>query len=205
MPVTEKQKKLIWVGAALLGAYYFAPSLINAARHSFSHPQAEVAKPSPIRIAPVNQPAPLTPIQASNAQVARQLTGDWIGAGVLPARGLCRIGLQIKPDPLKPGSFTGYSTTGCNPALALTGQAANRQNRAQAAIASMTPVSVIMTGSISGAEMDFTVDKNIGAPPDGCVITGFTASPFGEMLAAEWKAGTCPAGQMILKKATNIQ
>jgi len=206
MPITDKQRKLIWVGAALAGAYFLAPTLINHARQAFSTPEVTVVKPSPAKPAPIApQPVVISPQQASDAQVARQLTGDWIGAGVLPARGLCRIGLQIKPDPQTPGNFIGYSTTSCNPAFALTGQTGTRENRARAAAVAITPTSVIMTGKAGANAIDFTIDKSIGVPMDGCAITGFTASPFGEMLAVEWKAGTCQGGQMILKKVPSIQ
>ena len=206
MPITDKQRKLIWIGAALAGTYFFAPTLINHARQAFSTPEPTIAKPSAAKPAPIAPtPVVVTPQQASEAQIARQLTGDWIGGGVQPALGLCRVGLQIKRDPLKEDTVTGYSTTSCNPAFALTGQTATRENRARAAAIATAPTSVIMTGKVSATAIDFTIDKSIGVPIDGCSITSFTATPFGEALAAEWKAGTCQGGQMILKKVASIQ
>jgi hypothetical protein len=208
MPITDKQKKqFVWAGAALLGVCYFAPSLVNATRHAFSRPDPVIAKPSPVHVAaapPPPPPAPVSPEDALNAQAAK-MAGDWLGAGILQNRGLCRIGLQIRPVPDKPGNYTGYSTTGCNPSLALLGHAATRENMAKDTINAMTPTSVIMSGAAKGGEIVFQISEAIGTPPDGCPVSAFKASPFGEQIAVQWQAEPCKGGQLILNRVTNLR
>lgn len=59
-PLTEKQKKLVWIaGGALLAIHFFLPGIANSVRHAFTHnAPAVLPKPSPMRIAPVPPPAP---------------------------------------------------------------------------------------------------------------------------------------------------
>jgi hypothetical protein len=154
-------------------------------------------KPSPIHVAaapPPPPPAPMSPEDELNAQAVK-MTGDWLGAGILQNRGLCRIGLQIRPAPDKPGNYTGYSTTSCNPSLALLGHAATRENMAKDTINAMTPTSVIMTGAAEGGEIVFHISEAIGTPTNSCPMTGFKASPFGEQVAVQWQAEPCKGGR----------
>jgi hypothetical protein len=144
----------------------------------------------------------MSPEDALNAQAAKMM-GDWSGGGLLPARGLCKVGLQIKPDPLKAGSYSGFSTTSCNPAFAMVGR--SRQEMTQKVLADITPVSLIMSGSAVKGEIHFQIDKAVGTPSDGCAITGFSATPFGEQVMAQWQAGTCQGGQMVLNRVTNLR
>jgi hypothetical protein len=210
MQVTDKQRKLIWVGAALIGAYYLIPPIINTVRGASPPPPAVEAKPSPVRaiVPPPPPPSPADPAvlkAAATTAAFDKLAGNWFNAAVLPYHGLCRIGLQIKTVPDKPGTYTGYSTTTCNPYIALTGKPATRANIGQANIESMAPTSIIMTGDIENGAIVFRIDRNIGIPPDGCAITGFNVSPFAEQIAAQWQAGTCRGGQMILNRVSNLR
>jgi hypothetical protein len=209
MQVTDKQRKFIWAGAALIGICYFAPSIITKVRQAAAPQEPVITKPSPTRLAPLPppQPAPDPAAIKEAATVAElnKLAGNWFNAAVLPYHGLCRIGLQIRAVPDKPGTYTGYSTTSCNPYIALTGKPATKENMAQQAIGSMVPTSVIMTGDVENGQIVFHVDRNIGTPPDGCAVTGFSVASFAEKIAVQWQAGTCQGGQMILNRVASLQ
>jgi hypothetical protein len=111
------------------------------------------------------------------------------------------VGLQIVPVLAKPTEFTGYSTTACNSAFAWVGKKIDKEHAAKQAIDSMTPTSVIMSGVVKDGVLQFTVTKSIGTPSGGCPLTAFTITPYaGTQVAAEWKAGTCDGGQMILNR-----
>jgi hypothetical protein len=205
MQITDKQRRFAWIGGALVAIYFAAPWIINTVRNASTPTQAAVAKPSAAHIAPLPPappPPPISPEDALNAQAAKMM-GDWSGGGLIPARGLCKVGLQIKPDPLKPGSYSGYSTTSCNPAFAMVGR--SRQEMTQKVLTGITPVSLIMSGSAVKGEIHFQIDKAVGLSAD-CPITGFSATPFGEQVMAQWQAGeTCQGGQMILNRVTNLR
>jgi hypothetical protein len=209
MPITDKQRKLIWAGAAIIGVYYFAPSLINASRQAVAPAPAVVAKPSLVHIAapapPPPDPAALQ-AAATSAQFGR-LSGNWSGGATLP-QGMCRLALQLRTIPEKPGGYSGYSTMICNPSLVLLSQRMPKQERDIEIAKSMTPASTIMSGSVENNAIVFHIDKNIGIPLGGCVITGFTVSPFGgEQIAAQWQAGapSCQGGQMVPNRVSNLR
>ncbi len=202
MQVTDKQRKLIWAGAIIFSLYYVAPWGINAIRSVLSDPPPVQAKPTPAHIAPpAPKPIVLSPEEAVNAQAVK-MQGDWIGSGVLNG-GPCRLSIQIHPDPLKPGGYSAYSTTACKPTFMTFGQ--DRQKAMETMLKGITPTSVILSGEPRKGELVFKVDKTIGVPLDGCVWTGLTVSPFGELIAAEWQAAPCKGGQMTLRRVTNVQ
>ena len=204
MQLTDKQRQFAWIGGALVAIYFTAPWIINTVRQASTPTQAAIEKPAAAHVAPLPPappPPPISPEDALNAQAAKMM-GDWSGGGLIPARGLCKVGLQIKPDPLKPGGYSGYSTTGCNPAFAMVDR--SRPEMTRKVLTDITPVSLIMSGSAVKGEIHFQIDKAVGLPPD-CPITGFFATPFGEQVMAQWQAGTCQGGQMILNRVTNLR
>jgi hypothetical protein len=211
MQLTDKHRRFAWIGGALIAIYFVAPWGINLVRQASTPTEPAVAKPSAAHIASV-APAPPPPLPdpvalqlaATTAQF-NKLAGDWSGAAILPAHGLCKLSLQIRTIPDKPAAYTGYSSTSCNPYIALTGKPATKQNMAQAAITSMVTTSVIITGAVVNNEIVFHIDRNIGIPPDGCAVTGFTVSPFAEQVAAQWQAGTCQGGQLVLNRASYVR
>lgn len=208
MPITDKQKKLVYVGAAILAAYYFAPSLVNAGRRAFAPPPAVIAKPSPVHIGPP-PPPPDPAVLKAQAEAAQfgKLMGDWSGGATLP-QGMCRLALQLRPAPDKPAHYSGYSTMTCNPTLVLLSQRVPKQQRDIDIAKSMTPTSTVMTGAVADGRIVFHIDTNIGIPIGGCAITGFTVLPFGgEQVAAEWQAGAspCQGGQMVLNRVSNVR
>jgi len=207
MQVTDKQRKLIWAGAALIGICYFAPSVITKIHQASAPEEPVVAKPSPVRVAlpPAPRPNPEALKAAATAAEFNRLAGDWSGAALLPSRGLCKLGMQIRTIPDKPATYKGYSTTSCNISLALMGKRASKENMARDTINAMTPTSTIMTGEIVNGQIAFRIDSNIGVPPDGCAVTAFTVSPFADQIAAQWQAGTCQGGQMVLNRVSNLR
>ena len=211
MQLTDKHRRFAWIGGALIAIYFVAPWAINLVRQVSTPTEAATSKPSAAHIAqvaPAPPPPPPDPVALQLAATAAQfnkLAGDWSGAAVLPSHGLCKLILQIRTVADKPATYTGYSTTQCNPYLALTGKTATRENKARVAVESMTPTSVIMTGTVADNAIVFHVDRNIGTPPDGCAVTGFTVSPFADQVAAQWQAGTCQGGQLVLNRASNAR
>jgi len=201
MPISDNHRKLIWAGATLFGIFYVAPWAIHNARIASSQPPPAEAKPSAAHVAPA-EPKPIDPEQTLKAQAAR-VAGDWKGSGIIPGRGPCMITLQIHPDPLTPGGYSAFSTTGCHPNYLTLGQ--DRQKAMDTLLKGATPTSIIMSGTAVKGDLVFHVDKAIGVPPDGCPWTGMTVSPFGEQVASEWQAGTCAGGQMILNRVTNVR
>jgi hypothetical protein len=205
MPITDKQRKMIWTGAILFCLYYFVPALVSAGRHAFTAEQPAITKPSPAHVA-VSPPMDAATQQAvASAAQFDKLAGDWTNSVMLPNRGLCKLALQLRTVPGKPGSYNGYSTTSCMLSLALLGHSATRENMAKDSINSMTPTSTIMTGTVTGGQIVFHIDQAIGTPPEGCTpMESFRASPFADQVAVEWRAGAC-SGQMVLNRVTNLR
>ena len=203
MPISDKQRKFIWAGAILFGLYYVTPWAVSTARSAFSHPPPVEAKPTAVHIAPpVPKPVVISPDEAANA-LAGKMMGDWLGSGVLPERGPCRLTIQIRPDVSKVGGYSAYSTTTCNPTFMTMGQ--DRKKAMDTLLKAATPTSTIMYGSVQNGDIVFHMGKAIGMPADGCPWTGLTVSHFGELIAAEWQAAPCNGGQMTLHRVTNVQ
>ena len=205
MQLTDKQRKYTWIGAAVLGIIYLGPNIIHSIRQAVVTNQAAhaaVSKPSPIRVAP-SPSIVVTPNPPMDPAV-RHLIGNWQGGATLPDRGLCTMTLQVKRDPDRPGILDGYETVHCLQSGVLVGNPANVHNRARDIINANTPTSVIMSGPISGSSIDFHIDHLVGIPVNGCKITAYSATPFGDgALAVEWKNAPCPDGNLILRHPGN--
>jgi hypothetical protein len=220
MQLTSQHKKFIWTGAVVLALIHFGPPFINGFRHMVSGPARQApASGKPSAAHPAQQPAQkpqvtiagISPDNASEAaQFSRLVGSTWIGDGMITGRGSCRLALHLKMSTDKPGYYAGYSTVTCRPNLVLLGKAITRANMAADTMNQITPTSVIMTGSVVNGEIKFIIDRNIGVPPDGCEISAFTVSPFGNQIAAEWETDhpapgiTCKGGQLVLNRVTNL-
>ena len=80
--------------------------------------------------------------------------------------------------------------------------AKNRKNQKEALLNRMDPDSAILTGTLQDGAIHFRADKTIGTDINGCAVSSFTLTPFGaNRLAAEWAAGSCQGGHMVLAKA----
>jgi len=206
MPLTDKQRKYAWIGAAVLGVIYLGPTVVHSIRQAiFTHQAAQVAasaKPSPSRIAP--QQAVVAAPHPPADPAAMHLLGNWQAGADLPARGRCVMSLQVKRDPDRPDILDGYQTIHCLQSLALLGGKPTAQNRALDIINANTPTSVIMSGAIINSSIDFHIDRLVGIPVNGCKITAFSATPFGDgAIAVEWKNAPCPDGNLILRHPGN--
>jgi hypothetical protein len=206
MQITDRQRKQIWIGAAVIAVLYLGPPLVNAFRQAFASHEAVIAKPSPAHPAPVAAPAP-DPAAVKVAAVAAQfnkLTGNWSGGGFLPEfGGICRLNLQIRTIPEKPASYSGYATTICNPALATMGKRQSPEKSLQAIAAATTPTSAIMTGTVEDNHIAFHIDQNIDTRPGECALTSFTVFPFADQIAAQWQA--CRSGNLVLNRVSSLK
>src|SRR5579863_9565007 len=108
-PLTEKQKKYIWIAAGVLVAlHFFLPRIL-----SFFHSQpqhAAQAKPSPMRIAP---PLPLPP--SPEVVAAIKYGGVWLGETITPDENKCSLKLEIRLDDELPKKLKGYASKSCVP------------------------------------------------------------------------------------------
>jgi hypothetical protein len=137
------------------------------------------------------------PAAAAPASLGK-LSGIWRGRAALEGRGICDLRFELREK--EPSQFTGYSSFTCVNAGALM-SAKDRGNARSAMLNHMNPDSAILTGKIENGAVQFHVDKSIGTDINGCAATSFTLTPFGtNQLAAEWQAGTCRGGHLVLQK-----
>jgi hypothetical protein len=201
-PLTEQQKKWAWIIGAVLLVVHFAPSMLASLR-GMTHPAPAVHSiPSPVRSVPVPKPAPppLTPQQLQDAQMAK-LAGVWTG-GTVSDRGSCKVRLELQKKPEVPDLFSGYSTRVCGPSLAFLDQRPSALTMKRSVLNQMTPVSDILSGSSANGSITLNLDQSVAKSPDGCQMTSFTLTPFGQaQLAAKWTEDKCNGGQMVMVRA----
>jgi hypothetical protein len=207
MTLTDKQRKYLWIAVAVIAAVHFLPGYIM---QFMPHRSPELAKPSPMRIDPsapgrvssLPQGASLgmPSIVPADAPFAG-LMGVWNGSAVRPNNTFCRMRLELRRSPDKPGFYAAYSTTTCGPALPIHATTSAQRQVAAIALKQMSPVSASFTGTAVNGALQFDVASNIGSAPDGCMPTSLTVTPFGlSQILAAWKAGTCQGEQMLLQK-----
>lgn len=207
MQFTEKQRKYLWIAVAVIAAVHFLPGYIM---QFIPHRAPEYAKPSPIRIdpsttgrvSPLPQGAwPGTPSLVPADAPFASLMGVWNGSAVRPNNTFCRMRLELRRSPDKPGFYAAYSTTTCGPALPIHATTSAQRAVAGIALKQMSPVSASFTGTAVNGALQFDVANNIGSAPDGCMPTALTVTPFGlSQILAAWKAGACQSEQMLLQK-----
>jgi len=219
--MTTKQRNFFIICGAVLVAWYSYGTIATMERQAqIRHQQAiraqqrQQAKPKPAvpaAKAPASSagtaplPAPHPAAGKTTAAVTSQppapfakLAGIWRGRAAIEGRGLC--GLRFELTPKTPGTFTGYSSFTCA-SIAPLMSAKNRVNRKAAILNQVDPDSAILTGTMQDGAIHFHADKNIGTDINGCAVTSFTLTPFGSnRLAAEWEAGSCQGGHMVLAK-----
>jgi len=112
------------------------------------------------------------------------LTGHWQGNSLVPERkDICNLGLDLGE---KNGEFAAYSTLVCAPT------AASQMNSASSSL-------TILAGSADKLSVNFHVVKTVGAPKE-CPLTSLSLTPFGGVLAAEWRDG-CNGGEIVLRRS----
>jgi hypothetical protein len=99
------------------------------------------------------------------------------------------------------GRFTAFPNLACS-ALSLFSVHRDLKNFNPALdILKTNPSSALLSGTWDkGQSIMFTVDKITGTNESGCVMTGFTVTPFGSnKVAAQW-TDNCGGGNMLLTK-----
>lgn len=199
-PLTDKQKKWIWIAAVVLVVIHFAPRIMTVLNPAGTH--AAPAKPSPVRLAPVAPapaspaPAPVSPEAAAEGKYAGSV---WAGSDLSSEQLRCSIKLEIRLSDDSPKKLKGYESKSCIPLQPLAGGRLNKGSIADI-IRETAPVSAVMTGTPSDGGLSFTVDQTIGSTGP-CSLTAFRIVDFGEgQVIAQWQEGTCAPGKMVLKK-----
>jgi hypothetical protein len=195
-PLTEKQKKAAWLVAITLVIIHFTPALITTVRQEISTVHAGQAKPSPLHpmvATPVTAAPAISSPGSSGPFEQAGFIGVWKGSELMPNMDTCALQLELRPSDKKQGEFVGYLTRIC---LQI---AATRPNPLEV-VKDSTPVSGILSGPLVNDAIQLHLDTAIGVPPNGCSLTNYTVRKFSGQLSAEWQAGTCPAGTMMLSK-----
>jgi hypothetical protein len=133
MTITDKQRKVFWIAAAVLALLYYAPSLLTGVHPSAATRTATVAKPAPA-------PSPF-----------RSLLGNYQGRAAL-GRGPCMLAFQLRRDIQHAGAFVGYSTMTC------TVRPTPRQWRPTPKVNA-----VILSGELAGDAIAFKVTDTVTA------------------------------------------
>jgi hypothetical protein len=218
--MNAKQRKFFLICGAILVLWYLHGGYSDMQRQAAIRRQQAIraqqrqqAKPKPAP--PVAKkpatPSEATPLPAPHPDAGRnavapqppapfaKLAGIWRGQTAIEGRGIC--GLRFELTPKTPDTFSGYSNFKCSSIAPLMG-GKNRVNPKAALLNRMTPDAAILTGTLKDGAIQFHADKTIGTDSNGCSITSFTLTPFGSnRLAAEWQAGSCEGGHMLLAKA----
>jgi hypothetical protein len=193
--LTEKHKRYIGIGVALLVVIHFLPRWINAI-HPAQGPPA-MAKPSAVRTAPVQPPpAPSPEIIAAN-----KYGGIWEGDTLMPNQNRCAVRLEIRISDDVPKKLKGYGTVRCMPLEVLARGPRSRGAAGEMVREYASPASAVMTATPANAGLNFTVDQIVSAARGNCAISAFSITDFGDnQVMADWQEGTCDPGKMLLRK-----
>lgn len=188
MKPTDKRRKILWACLALLAVSYVFRSASNYARVMAYRQQAyRAALAAKQRAATA---ASTTLLNGEPLAPAEHLAGIWEGR----FSGICDLRLELKED--EPGKYTGFSRFSCmgaNPFGAGADMSRHMLN--------LSPDTAILSGTMENRSIHFRVDQTMGADPQGCTLSGLTATYFGTGgLAAEWQKGTCGGGHTLLEK-----
>jgi hypothetical protein len=203
MKLTDTQRKWLWIAGIALVVLHFAPRFIATIRQAANPPAPP--KPSAAHVAQVEPAVVIVPpVITVDPQITNAM-GIWLGQTVRPDQATsCLLRLELKPTPLKPGDYTGYSTMSCGPTLALIGQRISQSGEAKAILTQMMPVSTILTGPAMNGALQLHASQTIGAPHDGCTVTDLTLTPFGDNnISVKWLESpeTCHGGDMLLRRS----
>ena len=202
-PLTDKQKKAAWIVAGILILIHFLPGIIRPVVQTVALRQhTEMA-------APMKAAAPAVPKQAPPArpttpalppEIQAKFAGVFEGAQFLPNNDQCRVHLEIRPSPDRPGFVSGYETRSCfNVSQFVAGKSAART--LADAMREASPVSTVMTGSPDDGNISFQVDNVIGTSPFVCPMVSYRTSVFGaKSIVAQWRAVDCPEGSIVLTR-----
>ena len=198
MKLSDKHRKYIWIGVAVLAAIHFGPKYLTLiTRQIQSSAHAEVhAKPSPAIPMPVA--APVT-VPSAAAQLA-STAGKYSGGGLIKTR-QCKMELELDP-PDPQGGYTAYMTITCfSPGFIVGMTPAERASGAMNLANQFTPASAALSGSVVVVAIKLKATKSIETLADGCPLAGASITPFGfGRIALDWEETGCPGGQLILQR-----
>jgi hypothetical protein len=194
-----KNRKYLWAAGAVLVFLYFTPAALQSFRQTAYYRQQAEAKARAQAGKGAVQAAPsAAAIPSPSPTPLSNLTGMWQGQQAQSNRDLCQMALEMRDNGA--GGLAAYPRISCV-ALMPYLPGPHKLTAAQAAAKSMSPVSAVLTGNRKDGAVAFHVDKTIGATFDGCAMTSFTVTPFGnDEVAAEWQNGTCGGGQIMLRR-----
>lgn len=201
MNTDSNHRRWIWAAVIIVAVLYFGPQALESFRQATLYRQQMQAMNARVQNAPISVPsvaAPATPVGASaaapvNRPAPNAFIGSWQGQRLQENRKLCRLMLEIREA--SPGVLAGYATLSCF-AWAIPGRA-NPSNMVRA----LSPASAVLSGSFKDGSVAFHIDKTIGATPEGCALSAFTVSPFGnDQIAAQWENGECGKGQIVAQR-----
>ena len=191
----KKKRNILLICAAILIASYFARSFATAyMRMAYAQQQALRRQQQP-KPAPAPSPSPET--QADPP--LENMSGVWQGHGRVPGgRGVCDLRVELRQG--ETGKYSGYSRFSCLNNEALTNP--KDTDMMKNFLNHMNPDSAVLSGMVEKGAIRFHVEKTIGTDINGCAVSEFTVTPFGtNLVAAEWKEGTCTGGSLMLQKA----
>jgi len=200
----QQQKLLLIIPVVIIGSYIVKSIVITALQVMFyQQPRPRPAPKAPTKapaaavkaVVPPPSPQPVkTPPPPPDPWL--RFLGVWHGQAALDGRGICDLHFEIRKSQA-PGVFLGFSRFSCDSSQALMGKAG--ADPRSALMNRMNPNAAILTGTVKDGALHFKADKDIGGDIHGCTVTSFTLTPFGAyQLAAEWEAGKCQGGNMLL-------
>lgn len=190
--MTQKNKNIILICVAIfIGSYVFRGlifSLLRLTRPPVARTQPKLKPKAPPG---QDQAQPETP-------PIRNLSGVWFGNGQVKDKGSCHLNLELKRQPDNT-TYSAYTMFTCTDYVA---QALDKSPEARLKMLTGTkPETAILSGKPESAAVHFSVDQAIEPDINGCTLTDFKVTPFGDRnIAAEWQSGKCPGGNMILSR-----
>jgi hypothetical protein len=229
MTLTDKHRKLFWIGIGLVVAFYVVRSMANAAQQAayyqqvIQHQQAalrqqqnvldqlrakpkEDCKAEPVKALqgaqaiPAAPPAaPATGLLLQNPAPSPFAKVSGIWAGQV---GLLDRGLCWLRLEIKPDIAIPGRFTGISAIKCQPyGQLVQRNAKAEN-LNAINPESAIISGTEKDGALQLQVDKVTQTDAHGCAPDSFVVTPFGlNRFAVEWTEDKCAGGRAILARA----
>jgi hypothetical protein len=196
---TKKKTKIFMIAVCVLFASYAVHSTVLTAVQVASYQKQKVMlqarQAQRPQVQPVSTAAPTAP--ASAPQIS-QLSGVWEGRASVEEWGLCDLRFELREK--ETGKFTGYSKLSCLNMAAVLEKQKKTFVPPIAPLTSLNPDTAILSGALESGAIDFKVDKAFSADVNGCPLSSMTITPFSGELNAEWQAGACHPGHMLLQR-----
>jgi hypothetical protein len=171
--------------------------VVSSHRQSVAPAKPRVASPSPIP--PISQVSGALRPPALPPDVQARFIGVWVGQSYAADNTTCKVNLEIRLSPDKPGYVSAYESRACFNIPQLMSSAP--KGGLQQALRDYTPVATVMTGSLAEGDLTFRVDKTVGTSPFQCPLTSYGVSPFGlQAIVAQWKSTCSTDGQIVLSR-----